>query len=144
MTADDNLPLTNREKAHYTNWWCRTIGIRSKDIDSHPQIDDVILLIRWHRECWLDSTKPQRGIWCGYWSAVYHKQLPLKAKALKKLEAATQDIITRQQARQLKQQRIRQLRESNQQKGIVHMTANPIPAANLLTRIGTTVVPTTL
>ena len=92
MTADDTLPLTNREKAHYTNWWCRSIGIRSNDIDSHPQIDDVILLIRWHQECWLDSSKIERGIWSGYWSAVYHKQLPLKAKALKKLEAATQEI----------------------------------------------------
>lgn len=141
---DNNLPLTNRELAHYTNWWCKSVGIRSKDIDSHPQIDDVILLIRWHQECWFDANKEERGIWSGYWSAVYHKQLPLKAKALKKLEATVEKIIIRQQARQLQQQKIRQLRESTQQKGIVHMTANPIPAANLLTRIGTTVVPTTL
>jgi len=128
-------PLSNREKAHYTNWWCKTIGIKSRDLDSHPQIDDVILLIRWHQECWMDSNKSQRGVWSGYWSVVYHHQFPLKAKALKKLEATTQEIITRQQARQLKQIKIRQLRESNQQKGIVHMTANPIPAADLLTRI---------
>jgi hypothetical protein len=121
----EDYSLSNQEKTHYTNWWCRSIGIKSRDLEKHPQIDDAILLIRFHQECWFDLNRQERGVWAAYWSYVYHKQFPLKKKHINKLASITEQVISRQQNKSLLRQRIKQISESNKQKRDVHMTANP-------------------
>ncbi len=37
--------FSNSELNHLTNYWCRTLGIHSKDLVEHPQADDVVLLV---------------------------------------------------------------------------------------------------
>jgi len=89
--------LTQAEKTHYTNLWCREIGIKSRDLETHPTIDDAILLINFHKATWLDLTREERGVWAAYWSYVYHRQCKLKEKHLNKLESITNSVIFRQQ-----------------------------------------------
>ena len=130
MTAEELLPLTAQEKTHYTNWWCRTIGIKSRDLDNHPQIDDAIILVKFHQEAWQDMDSEQRGVWAAYWSWVYHNQYPLKAKHLNKLTNIMASVIGRRTKTQKTRQRIKALRESNTQQRSVHMMANPLLATS--------------
>jgi hypothetical protein len=122
----DNLPLTNYELTHYTNMWCRSVGIKSRDLTKHPQIDDVIILVKFHQEFWFDLDSQQRGVWAALWSWVYHKQFSLKAKHLNKLANITASVIGRRTKAEKTRQHIKALRESIIQQRGVHMTANPL------------------
>lgn len=136
MTALDisNVPLSPREKTHYTNVWCRSIGIKSRDIDNHPRIDDAIILLNIRDEFWTYLSASDRGVWAAYWKKVYHLQFGLNAKAITKITNIVNNGIHRQQQAEQQRQQIKALRESRLQKGSVHMTTNPLPAAELLTR----------
>jgi hypothetical protein len=83
------LPLTRSELNHYTNLWCRQKGIHASDLDKHPQIDDVILMLVWRGDMWKKLNKSEQAVWGAYWNTVYHKQRPIHKKALKKLEQIT-------------------------------------------------------
>ena len=134
MTAlDITTPLSSREKTHYTNMWCRSIGIKSRDILNHPRIDDAIILINIRNEFWYYLSASDRGIWAAYWKKVYHLQFGLNKKALTKITNIVNNGIYRQQQAQAKRQQIKAIRESKLQKGSVHMTTNPLPAAESLT-----------
>lgn len=128
----ETLPLSNSEKTHYTNLWCCSIGIKSRDLTNHPQIDDVIILVKFHQECWFDMDQEQRGVWAAYWSWTYHKQFPLKAKHLKKLANIMASVIGRRTKAEKTRQHIKALRESITQQRGVHMTANPPLATGFL------------
>ena len=69
-----------------TNYWCRTLGIHNKDLDSHPQIDDVILLIKFIQEYQMDFKPKQRVYVYIIWDSCYNKCKPLSKKYLKALE----------------------------------------------------------
>lgn len=130
MTADELLPLTAKEKTHYTNWWCRTIGIKSRDLDNHPQIDDAIRLIQFRDTLWYWMSASERGEWAAMWNRVYHNQYPLKAQHWNRLESITLSSMYRQEQNNKKATIIRQLRESRTKQGSVHMMANPLPATS--------------
>jgi hypothetical protein len=101
---------------HETNYWCRTKGIKYKDYETHPQIDDVHLLMRWRDEMWNKLTKSEQSFWGAVWSYVYHKKMSLRSKHLQKLE----ELIIIANDRHLKnlvkmarqQQKIKQLRQA--------------------------------
>ena len=138
-------PLSTKEKNHYTNLWCRSMGMKSKDLGcgierkddgtydtnqlAHPHIDDVILLIKFHQANWQYMTKSECGVWAAYWSWCYHNQVAIKAKWFKRLEHITQSVIIRQQALQAQREAIQ--RKRNENRG-VHMTANPPLATSFL------------
>ena len=126
------FPLTNSELTYYTNLWCRSVGIKSRDLTKHPQIDDVIILVKFHQEFWFDLDKTQRGVWAALWSWVYHKQFSLKAKHLNKLANITASVIGRRSKAEKTRQHIKALRESITQQRSVHMTANPLLATGFL------------
>jgi hypothetical protein len=146
--ANNTTPLSITEKYHYTNVWCKSMGMKSKDLGcgikqnadgsftdnqlAHPQIDDVILLIKFHQANWHYMTRSERGVWAAYWSWCYHNQTAIKAKWFKKLEHITESVIIRQQALEEKRKAIQ--RKRNENRG-VHMTANPPLATSSL--IGT-------
>ena len=102
-----------------TNYWCRTKGIHSKDLDSHPKMDDVILLMKWRDAMWAKCNASERAFYNSIWGYVYSKKRPLKQKYLKKLEILTIQATTRHtsnqdiKARQRKKiiERINQIRQ---------------------------------
>lgn len=81
-----------------TNYWCRTKGIHNSDLDTHPQIDDVVLLIRYRDALWTKLNRSEQAHWGAVWSWTYHHRMPLKTKHLKKLESITQQAETRHKA----------------------------------------------
>lgn len=96
--------------------WLKQRGLTLKDLESHPQIDDVILLSRWRDEFWTQATKNERAFWSSQWDWAYHKQCPLKKKYLSKLEEITITVSDRHIKQLVKQatqrQRIQQLRKA--------------------------------
>lgn len=107
--------LSKREKIHYTNQWCRSIGIRNKDLTNHPSIDDVILLVNFRNEFWQDLTKIEQATWSGFWSIIYHRHYTLKATHLVKLELMAQSALFTRQKQQQRQGKIRALRARAQE-----------------------------
>jgi hypothetical protein len=112
------MALTLSEINHYTNYWCKSKGISSKDLEQHPRADDLVLLIAFRDAMWNRLNKSEQGVWAGYWSSVYVKKNSLHDKGLKKLEQITitaehrhlQNLVKQAQQRQ----RIRQLKANSQ------------------------------
>jgi len=88
---------------YYTNYWCKTKGITARDLETHPQIDDIIFMLKFRDLMWNQLNNSEQGIWAAYWSRVYHKKRQLHKKALKKFEQITITSTNRQE--QLEQQR---------------------------------------
>jgi hypothetical protein len=106
-----NEPLSPREKLHYTNMWCRSIGIKSIDLETHKSIDDVVLLVNFRQEFWSDMDSSQRGIWAALWSWSYHKSLELRPKHINQLTSITNSVIFKRQKQAQRLGTIRQMRE---------------------------------
>lgn len=68
-----------------TNYWCRTLGIKSKDLHTHPQMDDVVLLIKFLEEYEKEFTPKQRIHVYLMWESCYNHRKPLSKKYLKAL-----------------------------------------------------------
>jgi len=98
MNKKSNSPVT---VVDLTNYWCRTLGIHSKDLGcgiktsdkgikidnqaSHPQIDDVILLIKFIKEFNRQFNNDDRIATHMMWQWCYTKKLPLKNGHFKRL-----------------------------------------------------------
>jgi hypothetical protein len=91
------MKLTKKELEHYTNFWCRQKGIHAKDLESHPQVGDVVLLVRFRDNLWNELEKSEQGVWAALWSWTYTRKFPLKAKHLTKLETIGNAVTFRQQ-----------------------------------------------
>lgn len=107
----NNEPLSINEKNHYTNLWCRSMGFRSKDLDTHPQIDDVVLLINWKKEFW-DCPKFWKPTINNIWSYVYKHSMPLKNSHLRQLSKITKGIIKWRKTRDEQAYKVRTLRKT--------------------------------
>lgn len=120
-------PLTKSELEHYTNYWCKTKGISSRDLEQHPQMDDVVLMLRWRDAMWDKLNKSEQAVWGAYWNTVYHKRRPIHKKALTKLEQITitasdrhlKNLVTMAQTKQ----KIKALRQNPYSKPADDMTA---------------------
>lgn len=109
LTTEEKRP-TAEEVRYYTNSWCREKGIHSRDLECHPQADDVVLLIKFREHLWNDMDKSEQGVWAAYWSAVYHKKYPLKKKGLAKLEQIGKSVAFKQAKQAQRQATIRAMR----------------------------------
>jgi len=100
--------FSHSELEHLTNYWCKTLGIKSEDLSRHPCIDDVIILIKVIQEYEKEFTPKQRIYVFIIWDACYIKCKPLSKKYLKALNK----IIHRlQQVRNLKAKATKQARQ---------------------------------
>ena len=97
-TTNPHSPVTVLD---LTNYWCRTLGIHSKDLGcgvkhtdkgiiidnqaSHPQIDDVILMIKFIKEFRKYFNNDDRIASFVIWDWCYTKRLPLKKRHFKRL-----------------------------------------------------------
>lgn len=108
--------LSKSELAHYTNLWCKSKGISSKDLTEHPQADDIILLVNFRQELWQHMTKSQQASWGAFWSYSYTWKKPLRKKHLTKLENISISAINTKKFKDIKaqeqRQRIRQLKQT--------------------------------
>jgi hypothetical protein len=77
-----DLPVSVQDLANY---WCRTQGIHYRDLAEHPQIDDVILLIKFIGEYQKEFKAKQRVEVYIYWDWCYNKKQALKNKHLKNI-----------------------------------------------------------
>jgi hypothetical protein len=93
--------------------WLRSHGVTVKDLDTHRQISDVVLLINIRQSLWTWMTAGEQASWGAYWNVVYRKQKPLKPKALKKFEQITESV----RQRQIKIQIIKQIGSAKQNIG---------------------------
>ena len=91
--------FSHSELEPLTNYWCKTLGIKANDLTQHPQIDDVILLIKFINEYEKEFTPKQRVYVYIMWDSCYIKYKPLSEKYLK---ALTKLIHRLQQVRNLK------------------------------------------
>lgn len=121
-----NLMTKNELLEYYTNYWCRSKGISKKDLESHAQIDDVILMLRFRDNLWTILNQSEQAIWGAYWNTVYHKRRPLHNKALKKLEQITITATDRLHKLQAQRQRIKALRQNPNAKPADNMTAKDV------------------
>lgn len=108
--------LSPSEIIHYTNYWCRSKGISTKDLESHPQIEDVMLLLKFREGMWSKLNRSEQAHWGAYWNWCYHRKFLLKKKHLKKLELITEEATQRHLIKIIKQskarQRIHELRQT--------------------------------
>jgi hypothetical protein len=84
--------FSNSELNHLTNYWCRTLGIHSKDLVEHPQADDVVLLVNFIKEYEKEFTPKQRIYVYIIWDWCYKQRKPLTRKYLKALEKIIYNI----------------------------------------------------
>ena len=73
------------EQEQLVGYWIKRFGISRKDLTNHPQIDDLMLLIKYRAEFYHDSKAKQKRFFDNTWSWVYNNKLPLKAKQLRTL-----------------------------------------------------------
>lgn len=66
-------------------YWAKTRGITLKDIEKHPQIEDVILLLNYKDTFGYYFTKSEASTWGALWSRAYHKKRSIKPQYLEKL-----------------------------------------------------------
>jgi hypothetical protein len=81
------------EQEQLLGFWLKRYGITRKDLESHPQINDLMLLIQWKKEFYKTGTAKHRKFFDNLWNWVYHNRLPLKAKQIKTLGYYTEGNI---------------------------------------------------
>jgi hypothetical protein len=98
-----------------TNYWCRTLGIHNTDLHTHPQMDDVVLLVKFIQEYEKEFTPKHRIQLYIIWDWCYNKRKPLTKKYLKALERTIYSIrhIRNLKARSVKRAR-RKIKAMNQ------------------------------
>lgn len=134
-TKQEIIDTQNRlalEQSQLVGYWAKTQGITQKDLESHPCIDDLILLINFRNEFWSDMTQGQRLSWQCHWDWVYFRKNTIRKKHLKKLEniiiSAINTKLFKSIRRSEQRQRIHHLR---QQKNPTALGQNKISAENM-------------
>lgn len=86
--------MTHQEQTQeqLVGYWIKRFGISKRDLDNHPQIDDVMLLIKFARE-FKDINNYRQKQFTRIWRWVYTNQMPLKAKHLRQLNHIGEQLI---------------------------------------------------
>ena len=111
---------------HYTNYWIKAKGLNKRVLETHPYIDDLILMLRVKDELWTMFNTSEQAIWQRYWHNVYINHRPLHSKALKKLEQITITSTNRQTKVAAQRQKIKAIRQNNIHKLADNMTAKDV------------------
>lgn len=117
------------EQEQLVGYWLKCQGITRKALETHPHIDDVILLMRWRDAMWHLLNSSEKAVWGAYWGYTYNQRRALKKKSLAKLEQITITATQRQQTQQAKIQQIKALRQNPYEKSSAYMTAKSEDAA---------------
>ena len=117
------MQFKDLEQEQYVGYWCKTKGITKKDLESHPQIDDVILLLKYRADCWHRLNTSEQAVWGAFWGQTYKKRKALRNKSLKKLESIYKYSRNRQLEQLIKIKTIKALRQNPYEKEDHDMTA---------------------
>jgi hypothetical protein len=85
--------LLELEQEQLVGYWIKQFGISRKALVDHPQIDDVMLLIKFRLEFYKGSKAKHKRFFDNTWNWVYHNKFPLKAKQLRTLGYYAQGTI---------------------------------------------------
>lgn len=80
------------EQEQLVGYWAKTIGLSKKTIDTHPQIDDIILLRQFRQEFW-DLPNFWRTQYDKIYSYVYKGRFPLTKAHLRQLTRIARGMI---------------------------------------------------
>lgn len=106
--TDYTVRQHNLEQEQLVGYWIKRVGISKADLDKHPQIDDVMLLIKYKAEFYDDQKAKHKKFFNNTWDWVYKHKLPLKAKQLRTLGYYAQGTITHRNNVQTRTQQQRQ------------------------------------
>lgn len=95
------------------NAWYRDVGLTAKDIDNHPCIQDLTILIRIRNDYWATMSASERGLWAGSWGVVYKDRKFLRPKTLNKFEQLIPKLIYREKLLTEQRQKIQSLRQAS-------------------------------
>jgi len=99
------------EQEQLVGYWTKKFSrISRKDLSEHPQIDDIIFLLKIRDNLGKHFNNKESGMWGFCWSYTYHKKMRLKGKHLKKLETLVTGINTRLEKQNIARQKIQALR----------------------------------
>lgn len=99
------------EQTRLIRKFCRKHNMKITDFDTHPYIEDVVLLAKIKADMYPHLDRSGQGYWSGLWSYVYHKHGKLKNKHLDKLEKYVKLGVLRQTQAQKKRQQFLQARQ---------------------------------
>lgn len=109
---DINHPYYHQFETNKSHWavdyWLRRHGVTSRDLDTHPQINDMIVLLNIRESLWDLMSQSERNCWGAYWGLVYVKKYPLTRKFWNKFQNIANQIDIRQHKKQIRQQQVRQ------------------------------------
>lgn len=95
--------MTNKlqeiEQNQLIGYWIKSKGITFKDLQKHPQIDDVILLLKVKQMAHM-FTNSEQSHWGAVWAIVYKDKKPLKQKHITKIQKNIEQAITRHNYKQ--------------------------------------------
>jgi|DEB0MinimDraft_4_1074332.scaffolds.fasta_scaffold02419_6 hypothetical protein len=95
-------------------WAKKKYGVKAKDIFTHPEFNDLRILLEIRNNLWNDITRSNQASWACFWEWCFHRKKKLKQKHLDKLENITINGLNTQkykQQRKLSQaQKIKALR----------------------------------
>jgi hypothetical protein len=100
--------FTHEELDHLTNYWCRTLGIHSIDLTKHPQIDDVIILVKVLQEYLKELTASKRIHIYILWDWVYRQKKALTKRQCKQLTRLIHQLENIRHHRKRNQEKLRQ------------------------------------
>tara|TARA_R110000803_G_scaffold118966_1_gene187271 strand:- start:615 stop:1052 length:438 start_codon:yes stop_codon:yes gene_type:complete len=124
--TSDKQRLMEIEASQFIGYWAKTKGIKQADLTQHPQIDDIIILIKYRDSVFTKLNKSEQAVWGAIWGIVYNKRKPFKKKHLAKLEQIyitamqrhLKDLVTQAEQNQL----IKALRQNPNEKEDHDMT----------------------
>lgn len=92
--ATNNQELVQQQTAQHleqeqlVGYWVAKLGLKARDLTRHPQIDDVMLLVK-IRDChWQYFNSSEQALWGAVWKLTYHNQHRINKKNITKLEQA--------------------------------------------------------
>jgi hypothetical protein len=101
-----------KEQEQLLGYWIKRYGITRKDLDSHPQINDLMLLIRFRAEFW-DMNNYLKRKFERSWDWVYNHKMPLKKNHLNNLTTIGKTVIKWRNNRQDKVEIIQAFRNKH-------------------------------
>ena len=107
------MEISQREITKIANDFCRSKGISYSDLTNHPNLDDVMILIRIRDSYWDVLTSEERGIWGAYWGFAYVKSFRLKDKHITKIERIVKYGEYRKNQKEQARNKIRKLRHDS-------------------------------
>ena len=95
------------------NQWYRDVGLTAKDIEHHPCITDLSILINIRNNFWHLMTKSEQNVWCGSWGNVYKYCRFIRPKTMKKLEVMMTYMNSREKRKHEQREKIQSQRQAN-------------------------------